>query len=46
MADKLSRAYRPVQGQDSQVKNERLEDTLIDLANYAVLAVLALNETT
>lgn len=44
MTDKLARACRLAQGQDPQVKDEALTDTLIDLANYAVLAVLALGK--
>jgi len=42
MTDKLARACKLAQGQAAQVKDEALADTLIDLANYAVLAVLAL----
>lgn len=42
MTDKLARACRLAQGHDRQVKDEALADTLLDLANYAVLAVLAL----
>jgi len=30
------------QGQAAQVQDEALTDTLLDLANYAVLAILAL----
>jgi hypothetical protein len=46
MCDKLARACRLAQGQDPQVKDEALADTLLDLANYAVLAVLALENKT
>jgi len=42
MSDKLSRACKLAQGQKAQVQDEALTDTLIDLANYAVLAILAL----
>jgi hypothetical protein len=42
MSDKLARACRLTQGQAAQVQDEALADTLLDLANYAVLAVLAL----
>ena len=44
MCDKLARACRLAQGQAPQVAGEALQDTLLDLANYAVLAVLALGE--
>lgn len=43
MCDKISRACRLAGGADPQVKDEALSDTLLDLANYAVLAVLALD---
>ena len=42
MSDKLARACRLAQGQAPQVEGEALTDTLIDLANYAVLAILAM----
>jgi hypothetical protein len=42
MTDKLARACRLAQGQAPQVEGEALQDTLLDLANYAVLAILAL----
>jgi hypothetical protein len=42
MADKLARACNLAQGKAAQVKDEALNDTLMDLANYAVLAILAL----
>jgi hypothetical protein len=44
MTDKLARACRLAQGQTPQVEGEALQDTLLDLANYAVLAMLALQE--
>lgn len=44
MTDKLARACRLAQGQAPQVEGEALQDTLLDLANYAVLAILALEE--
>jgi hypothetical protein len=43
MSDKLSRACKLAQGQKAQVQDEPLTDTLLDLANYAVLAILALD---
>ncbi len=42
MSDKMARACRLAQGQAPQVEGEALQDTLLDLANYAVLAILAL----
>jgi len=42
MSDKLARACKLAQGQAAQVKDEALADTLMDLANYAVLAILAI----
>lgn len=45
MTDKLSRACKLAQGQAPQVEVEALEDTLLDLANYAVMAVLSLKGT-
>jgi hypothetical protein len=42
MSDKLARACRLAQGQEAQVQDEALTDTLLDLANYSVLAILAL----
>lgn len=42
MSDKLARACKLAQGQAAQVQDEALTDTLLDLANYAVLAILAL----
>ena len=45
MADKLARACRLVQNGTAAVKNENLKDTLLDLANYAVLAVVALEKS-
>ncbi len=42
MSDKLARACKLAQGQAPQVQDEALTDTLLDLANYAVLAILAI----
>lgn len=44
ITDKLARACKLAQGQAAQVQDEVLTDTLMDLANYAVLAVLALHK--
>ncbi len=41
MTDKLARACRLAGGQEPHVKGEVLADTLLDLANYAALAVVA-----
>jgi hypothetical protein len=42
MTDKLFRACKLAQGQAPQVQDEALTDTLMDLANYAVMAILAI----
>lgn len=42
MTDKLARACKLAQGEKAQVQDGALTDTLFDLANYAVLAILAL----
>jgi hypothetical protein len=44
MADKLARACRLAQGQVAQVQGEALTDTLMDLACYSVLAILAFED--
>lgn len=41
MEDKLNRA-RVLSQKEALVKDEKLEDTLLDLANYALLAVVEL----
>lgn len=41
LEDKLNRA-RTIITQNTDVDDERLEDTLLDLANYAILAVMEL----
>lgn len=41
LQDKYTRACNLIAGKEAQVKDEALEDTLLDLANYAVI-VLAL----
>lgn len=41
LEDKLNRA-RVISKQDAAVLDEKLEDTLLDLANYAILAVMEL----
>lgn len=42
MEDKLNRLRTLNQSQDAAVKDERIEDTLQDLANYAILALIEL----
>ena len=44
LEDKLNRA-RTLAKQDALVKDEKLEDTLLDMANYAILAVLELQDS-
>ena len=39
--DKLNRA-RTLSKNDAKVNNEKIEDTLMDMANYAILAVMEL----
>jgi hypothetical protein len=41
--DKLNRA-RTLSQKDRMVNDEKLEDTLLDLANYAILAVIDLKQ--
>lgn len=43
LEDKLNRA-RTLTTKERKVADERLEDTLIDLANYAILAVMELRQ--
>lgn len=40
--DKLNRARTLSQNEDLLVKSEKIEDTLLDMANYAILAVIEL----
>ncbi len=44
MTDKLARACNLAQGNSPAVRDEKLADTLLDLANYAILAILALDK--
>lgn len=41
LEDKLNRV-RTLSKQEAKVKDEKIEDTLLDMANYAILAVLEL----
>lgn len=40
--DKYSRATTLIYGKESQVEDEKLEDTLLDLANYAIIVLTLL----
>lgn len=44
MSDKLARACRLVQIRSPKVQDESIVDTLLDLANYAILAVMELQD--
>lgn len=44
MEDKLNRARTLTQKQTQNVNDEKLRDTLIDLANYTILAVMELDK--
>lgn len=43
LEDKLNRA-RTISSQSQMVEDEKLKDTLLDMANYAILAVLELED--
>lgn len=43
MEDKLNRARTLTQRQTQNVHDEKLRDTLIDLANYTILAIMELD---
>lgn len=38
--DKLNRLERLLDGADQQVASERIEDTLLDMANYCIMEVI------
>ena len=44
MEDKLNRARTLIQKQTQNVADEKLRDTLIDLANYTILAIMELDK--
>ena len=44
LEDKLNRARTLYQKNEIKVTDEKLEDTLLDLANYAILAVLEMKK--
>jgi len=43
LQDKYSRACSLIGGTKAKVKDEKLEDTLLDLANYAVITLCLIN---
>ena len=43
LSDKLNRLSSFAKGQDMQVADEKVEDTLMDMANYAIMALVELN---
>ena len=46
LSDKMSRVLSFAGAGECKVKDESVEDTLIDLANYAILCLIAYRETT
>ena len=42
MEDKMNRIRTLDEAEDIKVKDEKMEDTLLDLANYAILAIIEL----
>ena len=43
LSDKLNRVKALTKGDSQQVQDESLRDTLLDLANYAILAVIEMD---
>ena len=43
LSDKLNRAIT-LNRQEAMVKSEKIEDTLLDLANYSILALIEMNK--
>ena len=43
LGDKLNRLESFAQGRDMKVKDESVRDTLMDLANYAIMTLVELN---
>ena len=43
LSDKLNRVKALTRGDSQQVQDESLRDTLLDLANYAILAVMEMD---
>ncbi len=44
LQDKYTRACNLIGGAQAQVKEETVEDTLVDMANYCILTILCLQE--
>ncbi len=44
LQDKYSRCCTLIGGHEAQVEDERLEDTLLDMANYAVIVLCLLKQ--
>lgn len=44
LQDKLNRLANLVRTGEQQVEDEKMQDTLIDLANYAVMTIMELQE--
>lgn len=45
LQDKLNRLANLVRTGEQQVEDEKMQDTLIDLANYAVMTIMELQES-
>ena len=44
LGDKLNRLKNLTRGAEQQVKDESVRDTLIDLANYAIMTIMELDK--
>ena len=44
MQEKLSRATQILRSGEAQVKEEKVTDTLLDLANYALMTIMEIKE--
>lgn len=45
ISDKFNRAEQLILGNEAKVKDEKLRDTLIDLASYAIMTIVELDKT-
>lgn len=45
LEDKLNRLKALSKNKEQQVKDESIEDTLLDLANYAIMTVIEMGQT-
>lgn len=45
ISDKFNRAEQLIMGNEAKVKDEKLRDTLIDLASYAIMTIVELDKT-